>query len=933
MTRVTAVLTLLTLIALLTLLTADAALSQRLTGNMTGRVVDWNGEPLQGAVVTITSPVLITGSQTAAGDDRGDFRFRRLEPGVYEVRGDLAGFGTMLRQNVRVAIGATTELTLELQSEVGEVLVVTAEPPTVDTISTKSGVNFTREVLENLPTRSIGTVFNYTPGVTGSSARGSTVRGNAWRLDGVDITDPTVGTQLVSFNHDTIEEIQVQTGGHPAEYGQATGAIVNVVTKSGGNTLSGEGNLYLENDTLTSTNGQAITERFPNLTPGTLLRSVDTQFQLGGPVARNRVWFFGAYRYVDRDSEVVGFVDSLGHPVPTNRNEDFAFGKVTAQLTPDHKVVAGLSYNSLTLDNRGASSQTRPVATSDQRGADRVPNVTWTGLLGTTTTAQVRFTLVDSYFDVVPKNNEPGCFNQDVLIQGCSAGREDLNERNRRQLMASLSHFRKLGGTHDLKVGIDLEASDNFRDLNINQGRINLTLDDGAGGDVPFLVQTTQASPSDEAVVRLSVYAQDSWGVTDRLTLNLGVRIDSNEGVFPEQTLASGETQAEVRDIVSSTDVSPRVGVAYALGGLGRSVIQVSYSRYVESLITQNFSNVNGNAPASQLRAACGGQLGFLCTPGDGDYSSMILAESGSLNAELDDDLRIAKTDELAVGFEMALGSAMSFAVQYVNKDEFDLIEDVELRDFIPRTAHHPGDTELDDAGIVVDEIPSQTVTVYDPDLNSPSMFLITNPDLARRAYRGIEFVFNRRMSNRWWLQSSLVISESTGLVGTGFSDSPSISGLFDSPNSLINAEGRLTRNRTYQLKTLGTYRAPWGISATGYYRWLSGRPYNRTVRFTRYDSNGDGTNDTLFDGGPIVINAEPRGARDQDDLHVFDMRLEKTLELPQGRLGVMFDAFNFFNISTVFTRRTRSTSSTNFGDPLSFHSPRQLRFGVRFVF
>src|SRR6185503_16565656 len=99
-------------------------------------------------------------------------------------------------------------------------------------------------------------VFNFTPGVTGDRAHGSTVRGNNFSYDGVDITDPTVGTQNVDFNYDNFEEIQVQTGGHGTEYGQVSGAVINVVTKSGGNAYSGEGSLYYQNDNLTSKNGE-----------------------------------------------------------------------------------------------------------------------------------------------------------------------------------------------------------------------------------------------------------------------------------------------------------------------------------------------------------------------------------------------------------------------------------------------------------------------------------------------------------------------------------------------------------------------------------------------------------------------------------------------------------------------------------------------------
>lgn len=921
------------LVALVLLASVETS-AQRLTGNMKGRVVDPAGDIVPDSVVTIAGRALMVPELSTTTNEQGEFRFAGLDPGEYEVRADLAGFGSVVQQNVRVSVGATTELTLVLQPRLAEVLVVTAEPPTVDTEANRVAVNFTTDTLENIPNdRSVGAVFNFTPAVTGDSARGSTVRANAHQYDGVDITDPTVGTPFVSFNYDTLEEIQVETGGHPAEYGQVTGALINVVTKSGGNELSGEANFYFQNSDLNSKNGEDITERFPELQSGELLERIDTQAQLGGPIAQNRAWFFGAYRYLGADRTVVGFNDEKGDPVPTNEKQKFALGKVSLQLNPDHRIIAGLHWDSLELDNREADALTPPESTRTQTGSNWVPNVEWTGIFAENTFAQTRFTLVDNAFDLLPKNDEPGCLNVDTGVLGCSAGIEDLNQRTRKQFMASLSHYREMGGTHDLKFGFAFEDSDDFRDFTANRGLFHYTVYDRAGNEVPYYSVVYQDPPTTEAITRTSFYAQDSWSIHDRLTLNLGVRVDSSEGWFPEQQLPNGETQPETRDVISQTDVSPRIGAAFAVGDYGRGVIRASYSRYVDALITQYFSSVNGNAISGQVRAACAGPLGFLCRPGDGELSSLTLQEFGSLNTIMDDDLELPKTDEINVGFEWAIVPSISFSVNYVYKKALDLIEDVETRDFIPLTAHDPGDTELDEHGNVVDVAGPQTFTLFDPDLDSPSEYFITNPELAKRDYRGLELVLTRRLVDSWQLLGSFVVSESEGLVGTSFGETTSISGLFDDPNSLINAEGKLTLNRKYQFKLLGTYQAPYGISVSGYYRFLAGRPYNRTALFTEYDSNADGSNDTPFDGGPILIDAETRGLRELDDIHLVDLRVDKEFPFPSWRLGFILDAFNLFNVDTVTSKRTRTSADGNWGEPLSFIGPRELRVAVRVVF
>ena len=277
---------------------------------------------------------------------------------------------------------------------------------------------------------------------------------------------------------------------------------------------------------------------------------------------------------------------------------------------------------------------------------------------------------------------------------------------------------------------------------------------------------------------------------------------------------------------------------------------------------------------------------------------------------------------------------SMSFAVNYVYKREFDLIEDVETtRAFLPRTAHHPGDMELDEAGNVVDTVGRQTFTIYDPDFSTPSRLVITNPDQAEREYRGLELILNKRFSDRWQMQTSFVVSESKGIVGTSFFGSSAVTSLFDNPNALINADGRLDSNRTYALKTLGTYQLPYDIHVSGLWLSLSGLPYTRTAFFNSYDSDGDGINDTLLDAGFVTINAEPRGARTLDTVHNLDLGVEKILDLSGARLGLRWDVYNLFNVDTVLSKRSRTTSAGNFGDPLAFIGARGMRLSARFTF
>jgi outer membrane receptor protein involved in Fe transport len=909
-------------------------LAQRPTGSIVAQVNDLTGGALAGATVVLNSPSLITPNLTSVTDERGESRVQLLEPGVYDVRIEADGYAPFIRENLRLVAGMTIRLTFTLQPAIAQAVVVVAESPVVDRVTTTSGEVYTRDVLETIPnSRFFGDVFNQAPGITDNSARGSSVRGNAYRLDGVDITDPVVGTPFAFFNYDIFDEIQVQTGGRTAEYGQATGAVVNLVTKSGGNRRSGIASFYFVDHALNSTNGESITERFPALRTGRFLSLLNPQAQLGGAIVEDRIWYFGAYQYTKSETTQPGFSDALGQAIPRRSEWHYTYGKLTSQLNPNHRLIVGLNANTFSDDNRGAGALTPPESTSLEESGAWTTHAEWTGSFRRLL-PQVRYTRVDQHFDLLPKNAQPRCQNVTTGEAGCSAGFIDLNRRDRGQIHGVLSLAGSLGGFHAVRLGGEHESSGNWRDLTYNQGLWFNVVEDALGRPAPATVWTFQDPPTEEALTRFSVFAQDSWNVTPRTTLNLGIRLDRTEGWFPEQSLPDGGRQPELRDVVAHTAVSPRLGVSFDPSGSGRSVVRASYSRYAGGLITAYFFRVNGNALAGQLHAHCSGLLGNLCAPGDGELSTVLLSTFGPVSTDIDPGLALPKTNELAVGFETELAPSMSLAVNYVHKREFDLIEDAETaRTFIGRAVHDAGDTEIDEEGRVVGAIPPQSFTIYDPDFRTATRVLITNPAGAERDYDALELSVTRRWSGRWQMHASFVASRSRGLVGTSFFGSSSSTSLFNTPNALINADGALDLDRTHVLKVLGTYLLPYDISVSGLYRAMSGLPYNRTAVFSSYDANGDGVNDTPLVGGAVSINAEPPGSRRLDPLHILDLGVEKTLVFPGSRFGLRLDVYNLFNIDTVLSRRTQTSSAGSFGEPLAFVGARGMRLSARFTF
>ncbi len=231
--------------------------AQTRTGTLIGNVMDEEGEPLPGVEVIISSPNLIAPSLSSSTNERGFFRFPYVPPGVYTIRTVLPGFSTHVTENVNVSLGLTTDINIEMSAErLSEEITVISQEPIMSKENTKLSTNISADEIIQLPVnRSLYTVISFAPGMLGTNAMGGGSRENTFAVDGVSVTDPGSGSGLGAVQSmDAYEEVQIELGGHAAEHGNASGAIINVVTRSGGNEFHGGASLYFKNDSLQSTN-------------------------------------------------------------------------------------------------------------------------------------------------------------------------------------------------------------------------------------------------------------------------------------------------------------------------------------------------------------------------------------------------------------------------------------------------------------------------------------------------------------------------------------------------------------------------------------------------------------------------------------------------------------------------------------------------------
>ena len=451
-------------------------------------------------------------------------------------------------------------------------------------------------------------------------------------------------------------------------------------------------------------------------------------------------------------------------------------------------------------------------------------------------------------------------------------------------------------GEHNLKFGVEFERGYVKSQLGYNGGMYVF-----ADGGVPYYGVVWDGYLKDNINTRFTAFAQDSWSIGSRLTLNPGVRMDFNRGF-----------NRHLDDTVFSTNsFAPRIGFAWDVMGNSRTVVRGHYGWYFDGAKSSYYDLLD-----PEIAPKYGAEL---------DANANIVGDpyiaSPGTNRTMDDDIKHPRMLQTIAGVEHELFKGLSVSVTGIWRKNDQFIDDVLVNgQFSPRTIADPGPDGVLGTG---DET-SATVTGYarqgDP---LDYQFLITNPEGAERNYKGVEFAATKRLSGRWLMQGSWVISKITGNYNNTSSFGNSTE--FDNPNLDFRTQpfrdGRLTNDNTHIAKLLGSYRGPWDIWMSGAFYYTSGQTFTRTYRPTNAQLAG---RPTLF--------FEPRGAERYDGQPRFDMKFEKQFRLGAGqRLGLTFEGFNVFNSDAITSRTTASGSS--FFTPQGLVLPQRFRLGAVFRF
>ncbi len=974
-------------LALAVLASATGVLAQDTTGTITGRVVDPQGLVVPGATITVIGQ---QGPQVVVSDGNGRFTAPFLTPGSYTVRAELQGFRPHELKNVEVRLAQTIDVDLALTVDaLTDTIVVAQTVPAIDTTSTTTGINLDVETLNRIPVgRRFSDTLYISPGVSSSGGAGAanpSVSGasgleNLYVVDGVNITNQgfgALGSYSIVFGslgngtpYDFIKEVDVKTGGFEAEFGQTTGGVINVITKSGSNTLRGSVFGYTRPGALEAAFTQVQT---PNGTVNTTdAQAGDAGLEIGGRAVRDRAFWFAA---VDPQWSRRTFIAPDGFPlrslgeVDRDRTIVSYAGKGTWQVANQHRIDASFFGDPAWGDNGpqriGSLLRSTPSGFSEiDRFGGHNQIVKYVGALSPGWLLEASWGRAVNEIREIPSVDEWSVTDDTVTpfrrTGGIGFYEAGNNGRTFQYQVKSTTLFRGWG-EHAIRYGWRFEDVA-FDQVNQYTGPTFL-LSDGTrtatGATIQILpdpsfgriYRVTQAglNPARETEQQYTaLFVQDTWKIGNRLTINPGIR-------YEQQTLQG----TEVDDFTLDNNWAPRVGATFSLTSDRRGKVYGHYGRYfarlpndlaaralsADQLITADYFDEQLTRPIPE---------GVPAGP-EGTQTTTHFSLLGATADVIDPDARSTAFTEVVTGVEYEPIAGLNVGARYVYRHLDRLLEDVTI---FPLVA---GDLGLPGAGSI-------DYVLTNPGPETPAAGgLGASFEKPLHTYHAIELTADKRFRNSWSLHTSYRYSRLRGTVEGFFRDDngqsdPGITSLYDFPTNDPSytaigvpqfgyrgdirylgelGEGPLPLDRPHQVKIYGSYTFPFGVNLGTGIDLSSGKPLTPLAANPSYRSPGEIPEGPRGSGFETVDGFRTR----TPFLSEVNVHVDYALAIGGGRrLRVIGDLFNLFNRKTVldydnFTESTFGSPNPNFGQPRSLadgpaiQAPFGVRLGVRYSF
>ena len=689
---------------------AGAAHGQATTGSIAGRVHSSDGLVLPGVTATLTSPML-QGSRTTMTSDSGDYLIPLLPPGVYSLVFELDGFQTIKRtQQAAGGYNATVDVTMSPAVMREEVTVVADAQPLVETAQVAT--NIKQSLMAALPSnRTIDAVLLMTPGLHATGPRGAyTINGsqsyeNVYTIDGAIINENLRGAPMNPYIEDALQEVTVATAGVSAEYGRFSGGIANAVTKSGGDTFSGTFRTSFANERWRTYTPFETTQRISNPTLKLKADRVVPTYEatFGGPIAKERLWFFSAVRNQQQESTRTTFTTNI--PYTRTNDEKRYEGKLTYTPASGHSLRGSYLYMDQVLRNNTGSTVMDLQSLTNQGQPQNLYSVHYSGVLrpnlfletqysarhltftdvGATTRDQIKGTMI------LDMSRSSARFWSPTFCSGSTCdGDEQRNNSNFFVKASSFLPTRSLG-THHVVFGYDYFNDNIWANTHatgsdyrirattslINGDKVYPVFVPGNASTSTIIEWTPITQLSEGSNLRThAAFVNDTWRFTDRFTFGLGMRFDRNQA-----------TDGSGTNVGDTMNFSPRLSAVWDLTGDSRWSVSGSAARYVMALTSNlagsttaagNAANyrwfyegpaVNTSGPVVETAAALQQVFDWFFANGGTGRKPYVSATVPGFNMTMPEPLKSPYAVEYAGGLSRTLGRRGSLRVDGVFRD------------------------------------------------------------------------------------------------------------------------------------------------------------------------------------------------------------------------------------------------------------------------
>jgi hypothetical protein len=950
----------LAMIVLCALVAPSTALAQQTSGNINGRIVDAQGAAVPGVTVTARSPQ--TGFvRTDVSDGEGIYRLTSLPVGTYDISAELSGFSTFTRKEVTVNVAQTTDLNVELKlAGLTESVNVTAEVPMVKTTDSSVGGVVDVTKIESLPLNGrqfanlavtipgVGLGFHsdptkstqYSPQIAGGNGRNVN-----YQIDGGDNNDDTVGGLLQLYPLEAIQEFNFITQRYKAEYGRSNGGVMNIVTKSGTNDVRGSFFTSFRNDSM---NAKTETEKLSNIAKQPYQR-YQYGGSFGGPIVQNKAHFFAAVERTQQDTKqavtTFGLYPSEEGVFPTPSRENLFTAKVSANLNASQYMSVRYGRNT---NSQVYNAENRRVQSNwgDSTNEFNSINLNHNWVVGGGKLNEFIFQYADFANAILARTGDPQQVYPNGLTVGYNVNTPQQTQQHKFQFRDDFTwHQTGMGGLgHDLKVGLNYIHEPHLY-VTFSSGSTDYAythLTNAINGPISRVTKNKPGASANLPMDQYGMYIQDDFRVTDRFTINAGLRYDLSTGFLIDQskipnyvalTAAAaagrfdgvpGFEEFKKKAQEDKNNIQPRLGAVWDLHGNGQDVVRAGWGIYYD----YGFTNANILFPGLSAQGGSGVVFDVNNTAGiknpDGSFFTygQPISNITGLN-EVNPNgpfyssnvaapqIRQPWTSQTSIGWTHELSPSTVFDVDYVHTDGKDLGVRWPLNTRVNGGARRYADLPLNPA--------------------NPTL----NMSIGRSKYDGVNFGVRRRMDRHVQLSTWYSLAKATGRGGQAVDELTTnlvqdstvpFADVQDGPAARTDARHKFTISAIIQ--------APWSITISPVYRFRSALPIHT---WYGYDNNLDGVSNDITPtayqytgisdagvpsfkeiGACETVNCS-RGA----SLSQFNLRVSKTVHIYQHvNAELIADFFNLTNaINPAFNIGAAAVGSV-FTGTLASHTP-----------